>query len=137
MTPASRCAAAIELLASVERTDKPADRVIAEYLRERRYMGAKDRQAVLAQVYSVIRNRMAVEWWISRVSKIESSPRAALLAWLALGERLTSGAIAELFCGKDYAPRLLRNDERQLVDDLSGKPLHPAEQPPAIAANCP
>ena len=137
MTPASRCAAAIEILASVEGTDKPADRVIAEYLRERRYMGAKDRQAVLAHVYSVIRNRMAIEWWIARASKIESAPRAALLAWLALGERLTSDAIAELFCGKDYAPRILKDDERKLVEDLSGKPLHPAEQPTVIAANCP
>ncbi|AOL23352.1 16S rRNA (cytosine967-C5)-methyltransferase [Erythrobacter litoralis] len=59
MTPAARVQAAIEVLDAVIEAAKgegaPADRIVAEYFRARRYAGSKDRRAVRELVYSVIR----------------------------------------------------------------------------------
>lgn len=59
MIPGARIQAAIELLDSIieaaSNNGAPADRLIAEYFRVRRYAGSKDRRAVREMVYSAIR----------------------------------------------------------------------------------
>lgn len=59
MTPAARVQAAIELLHAVIAAAKadgaPADRLISDYFRARRYAGSKDRRAVRELVYRAIR----------------------------------------------------------------------------------
>jgi len=59
MTPAARVQAAIELLDAIIDAARgegaPADRLIADYFRQRRYAGSKDRRAVRDLVYSAIR----------------------------------------------------------------------------------
>ena len=46
MTPAARIEAAIELLGRIDAEVAPAERVMARYLRERRYIGSKDRRGL-------------------------------------------------------------------------------------------
>jgi 16S rRNA (cytosine967-C5)-methyltransferase len=59
MTPAARVQAAIEVLDLVIEAAKgegaPADRILADYFRARRYAGSKDRRAVRELAYAVIR----------------------------------------------------------------------------------
>jgi 16S rRNA (cytosine967-C5)-methyltransferase len=59
VTPAARVQASIELLDAVIAAAKadgaPADRLIADYFRSRRYAGSKDRRAVRELVYRAIR----------------------------------------------------------------------------------
>ncbi|MXP14300.1 RsmB/NOP family class I SAM-dependent RNA methyltransferase [Altererythrobacter confluentis] len=59
MIPGARVQAAIELLDSIItaacNNGAPADRLIAEYFRTRRYAGSKDRRAVRELVYAAIR----------------------------------------------------------------------------------
>ena len=59
MIPAARVQAAIELLDAVIAAAKadgaPADRLISDYFRERRYAGSKDRRAVRELVYRAVR----------------------------------------------------------------------------------
>ncbi|MCP5397272.1 MAG: RsmB/NOP family class I SAM-dependent RNA methyltransferase [Sphingomonadaceae bacterium] len=59
MTPAARVQAAIELLDAIIDAAKgqgaPADRLISDYFRTRRYAGSKDRRAVRELVYAAIR----------------------------------------------------------------------------------
>ena len=59
MIPAARVQAAIEVLDLVIEAAKvegaPADRILGDYFRARRYAGSKDRRAVRELVYSVIR----------------------------------------------------------------------------------
>jgi 16S rRNA (cytosine967-C5)-methyltransferase len=76
MTPGARVAAAIDILAEIERGARPADDSAAEYFRRRRYIGAKDRVAVSAHVYAVLRHRATLDWWIARVLQQESGPGA-------------------------------------------------------------
>ena len=68
MTPGARIAAAIDILAGIEPGGRPADDIAADYLRRRRYIGAKDRVQISAHVYAVLRHRAALDWWIARAS---------------------------------------------------------------------
>jgi 16S rRNA (cytosine967-C5)-methyltransferase len=76
MTPGARIAAAIDILSEIEQGARPADDIAAEYFRRRRYIGAKDRVAVSAHVYAVLRHRARLDWWIARASQQEFGPGA-------------------------------------------------------------
>lgn len=93
MTPAARVQAAIDLLDSVITSARgkgaPADRIIAEYFRTRRYAGSKDRRAVRDLVYHAIR----------LCGPVPESGRAAMLA--AAGQ---DTAVAALFDGSPHGP---------------------------------
>lgn len=93
MTPSARVQAAIELLdaviAAARGKGAPADRIIADYFRARRYAGSKDRRAVRDLVYRAIR----------LCGPVPASGRAAMLAVAAQDE-----AIAALFDGSPHGP---------------------------------
>jgi 16S rRNA (cytosine967-C5)-methyltransferase len=93
MTPAARVQAAIELLdsiiASARAKGAPADRIIADYFRTRRYAGSKDRRAVRDLVYRAIR----------LCGPVPESGRAAMLAVAGQDE-----AVAALFDGSPHGP---------------------------------
>ncbi len=93
MTPAARIQAAIELLdsiiASARAKGAPADRIIADYFRARRYAGSKDRRAVRDLVYRAIR----------LCGPVPESGRAAMLAVAGQDE-----ALAALFDGSPHGP---------------------------------
>ncbi len=99
MTPAARIQAAIELLEQIEAADRPADAVVAAYLRARRYIGAKDRRALLATVYGILRRRARLDWHLRRAG-LEPTARR----W-AMAERALDGeAPAALFDGSRHGP---------------------------------
>lgn len=93
MTPAARVQAAIELLDTVITSARakgaPADRIIADYFRARRYAGSKDRRAVRDLVYHAIR----------LCGPVPASGRAAMLAVAGQDE-----AVAALFDGSPHGP---------------------------------
>ncbi|WP_066530960.1 RsmB/NOP family class I SAM-dependent RNA methyltransferase [Erythrobacter sp. CCH5-A1] len=93
MTPAARVQAAIELLDQIipaaRSKGSPADRLIADYFRVRRYAGSKDRRAVRDLVYRAIR----------LCGPVPASGRAAMLA--VAGQ---DGAVAALFDGSPHGP---------------------------------
>jgi len=100
MTPAARVQAAIELLdaviAAAQGKGAPADRLIADYFRQRRYAGSKDRRAVRELVYRAIR----------ACGPVPESGRAAMIALGAEDE-----AILPLFDGSPHGPAPLANGE--------------------------
>ncbi|HSG34071.1 MAG TPA: RsmB/NOP family class I SAM-dependent RNA methyltransferase [Sphingomonadaceae bacterium] len=100
MTPAARVQAAIELLdqiiAAARDNGPPADRILAEGFRQRRYAGSKDRRAIRELVYAAIR----------ACGPVPASGRAAMLR-LAQGDP----AILPLFDGSDYGPAKIGEGE--------------------------
>ncbi|HJW39840.1 MAG TPA: RsmB/NOP family class I SAM-dependent RNA methyltransferase [Rhizomicrobium sp.] len=116
MTPAARVQAAIDVLTALEKTDQPADRLVRDYFRARRYAGSKDRAAVAERVFSVLRHRGALAWAIQ-----DEAPRALVLASVAeAGEDPDT-----LFTGQNYAPPSLSDDERKRLKSLrTDLPLH-------------
>ncbi|MBI1401835.1 MAG: RsmB/NOP family class I SAM-dependent RNA methyltransferase [Porphyrobacter sp.] len=100
MTPAARVEAAIEVLdrviAAAIAEGAPADRIIADYFRTRRYAGSKDRRAVRELAYAAIR----------ACGEVPESGRAAMLA--LAGE---DAALANLFDGSPHGPQTIAEGE--------------------------
>ena len=104
MTPAARVQAAIEILdlviAAARGSGAPADRLVAEWFRTRRFAGSSDRRAVRELVYAAIR----------ACGEVPASGRAALVA-LAYGDP----ALAALFDGSRHAAPPIAADEPRAV----------------------
>ncbi|MDA0737534.1 MAG: RsmB/NOP family class I SAM-dependent RNA methyltransferase [Nitrospirae bacterium] len=85
MQPSARLAATIELLSKVEASifgrGAPADRLVADYFRARRYAGSKDRRAITDHVYGVLRAR-ALYLWALEVAACRVNARALLICHL-------------------------------------------------------
>ncbi|MCB2076129.1 MAG: RsmB/NOP family class I SAM-dependent RNA methyltransferase [Novosphingobium sp.] len=100
MTPAARVQAAIEVLdlviAAAHTNGPPADRIIADWFRTRRFAGSGDRRAVRELTYKAIR----------ACGEIPASGRAAMLL-LAVGDE----ALAALFDGSRFGPEPAREVE--------------------------
>ncbi len=147
MTPAARIQAAIELLAAIQATGRPADRVAADWFKQRRFVGSKDRRAIAERIWAVLRARARLDWWLRRTVAAGGEgaglARRRLLAWLLLGEGLPTAALERLFDGERYGPARLDPGERRLVEavaDADGEAdatLDHPEQPPAVAAELP
>ena len=86
MRPAARLQAVVEILDGVEEGIRtlgaPADRVVADYCRNRRFIGSKDRRAVSGLSYDVIRRRGFHMWRISGAS-LPVDGRSLLISHLA------------------------------------------------------
>jgi 16S rRNA (cytosine967-C5)-methyltransferase len=141
MTPAARIEAAIEVLGRIDAEVAPAERVMAQYLRARRYMGSKDRRAVGDLVYRVLRARARLDWWLERAGPGPGDgmtrPRRSVLAALVLIEGRAPEDLAALCDGGTYHPAPLDPDERALATALAARALGDPEQPPWVAAECP
>jgi 16S rRNA (cytosine967-C5)-methyltransferase len=148
MTPGARVAAAIELLAEVEAADRPADQVASDYVRQRRFMGAKDRRAVTDLAFLAVRARARLAWWwaLAGGAAPEAAERAAgrglparahILAALMLGQGATAESVAELCDGSRYAPAPPDPDEAVQLQALAGQTLDDPRQPAWVRLECP
>lgn len=137
MTPAARIAAAIEILEAIAATERPADRVANAYLRERRYIGSKDRRAVADRVFGVLRRRARLGWWCARTGLDPEAPRHLVLADLLLFEGQGLEALEALFDGGRYHPSVLSESERAALSGLQGQALEAPEQEPWVRLECP
>ena len=94
MTPPARVQAAIEILdlviAAARANGAPADRIVSDWFRTRRFAGSKDRRAVRELVYGAIR----------ACGPVPVSGRAAMLRLAANDAELSS-----LFDGSRHAPQ--------------------------------
>lgn len=101
MTPAARLQAAIELLDAIilgaKTKGAPADRLISEYFRARRYAGSKDRRAVRELVYRAVR----------ACGPVPADGRAAMLALAEADESLVS-----LFDGSVHGPAPITHSDK-------------------------
>ncbi len=140
MTPGARVQAAIELLDAMAESGGPADRLLSRYFRARRYIGAKDRNAVRDTIYGVLRNRAGLDWWIERA--LPAAPRPApsrlrAIAELLLVETWRTEAVTAAFDGGAYRPAALSGDENSLLGGLAGAALAHADQPAWVRGNYP
>jgi 16S rRNA (cytosine967-C5)-methyltransferase len=110
VTPSARVQAAIDLLdqiiASARAKGAPADRIIADYFRARRYAGSKDRRAVRDLVYRAIR----------LCGPVPASGRAAMLAVAGMDVN-----VASLFDGSPHGPAPRAEGEEAASTGLAPK----------------
>ena len=108
MTPAARVQAAIEVLdlviAGATNNGAPADRILSDWFRTRRFAGSGDRRAVRNLVYAAIR----------ACGEVPASGRAAIL--LLAGR---DPALAALFDGGRHAPSPILEGETAALPGLA------------------
>lgn len=138
MKPAGRLAAAIEILEAIDATDRPADRVLDRYVRDRRYIGGGDRSAIAGRVWGIFRRRARLDWWIKKAGKgIGRDARGRVLADLVLHDRQDVGGIAEMFDGSRHAPETLARTESEALRRIVGNDLDSPDMSDAVRAECP
>lgn len=118
MRPAARLQAVIEILDGVEagiRTlGAPADRVVADYCRSRRFIGSKDRRAISTLSYTIIRRWGRHKWRVTS-SGLPISGRSLMISYIA------DCAPDELMLFGDdaaHSPEALSDAEQQSVSSF-------------------
>lgn len=137
MTSAGRFSAAVALLTELEAAPRrPADAVANDFFRARRYIGSSDRRAVSERAWSVIRERLRLDWHL-RLAGAAPTPRLLAAALLLLGEGGRLAGLDGLFTGERFAEPPLTPAERRILTILEGRPLHDPEMDEATRLNIP
>ncbi|MGH7045907.1 MAG: RsmB/NOP family class I SAM-dependent RNA methyltransferase [Stellaceae bacterium] len=139
MTPGAQVAAAIDILGEVETGGRPADDAAADYFRARRYIGAGDRGQIAGHVYTVLRHRAALDWWIARLGNgaVVPAARSRVLAALMLAEGWQAERVAAGCDGERFRPAPLDATERHLVKALVTRTLRHPHMPRSVANDLP
>jgi len=120
----ARLESTIEILTLHGADKKPLDQICHSYFKTRRYIGSKDRQAISAYVYGIMRHRASCDWWALErgLSPLLMAPfdaaRVRVLAYLWLFEKVARDKIGILFSGEKYAPARLSDKERSIFEKL-------------------
>jgi 16S rRNA (cytosine967-C5)-methyltransferase len=136
MRPASRIQAVIEIYEKIGAAKIPMDGVVGDYMRQRRYIGAKDRADIAERTYSVMRAWRRLTWWLERAGA-EITPRNLLIANTILAEGASEQKMKDFFDGSKFAPAELDNDEIALFERLKGKSLDDPDMPEGVRVECP
>ena len=136
MTPGARYEAIIGLYDLVLTTPKPADQVLHNYFKQRKFIGSGDRRFVTEAIYILLRHYSRLEWWAKKTGG-KNNGRMAVLLWLTLATKSTLRDIDDLFAGTGYAPDMLTRHERETIEKLLGQDLTSAEMPENIALETP
>jgi 16S rRNA (cytosine967-C5)-methyltransferase len=136
MTPAARIEASIALLSAIDDpTARPADAVANDFFRVRRYIGSGDRRAVSDRVWTVLRRRRRLTWWLARAGTAPT-PRLLVAASLLL-EGWTLAGAAQAFSGGRFAPAPLEPPEHAALCDLENHTLDHPSMPAAVRLEIP
>ena len=130
MTPPARISAAIDLLAAIDASRRPADAVANEFFRQRRYIGSGDRRAVSDRAWRVIRSRRRLHWWGA------VTPRSLVAASLLL-EGWAFAALVRTFSGGQFAPSSLSPAEQAVLRRMESHSLDHPDMPPAVRLEVP
>ena len=136
MTPAARINATISLLDEVRRTAQPADALVSQWFRSRRYIGAKDRAAISQTLYDAIRHHARLGWWLERVGMADD-PRGRTIAYQMLVHGRKAESLAKDFSGGQYCPPPFSEAERRAALALEGHTANHPGQPEAITLEVP
>ena len=120
MQNGARYQAILELITDIFNNTKPADNIINEYIRARKYIGSKDRRFICEEVWNIIRNRLKLEF-----DSQNTEPRKILLWYL-------KDKISSVFDECKYGLQPLSASEQKWLQTENNNPY-----PPHIEAECP
>lgn len=113
--------AVLELISEIFKDARPADNIINAYLRERKYIGSKDRRFITETVWQIIRNRRRLEF-----DARSKDPRRILLYFLRHED------FDLLSADSPYALSPLSKEEKQWLSVSNDEPY-----PSAVEAETP
>ncbi|MFW0776421.1 MAG: RsmB/NOP family class I SAM-dependent RNA methyltransferase [Rickettsiales bacterium] len=140
MTPGARIEATIELLDSVFeswQSEKriPADKLIHNYFKSRRFIGSKDRANIGELSYWVLRHKSALQWHMNQAT--EPHGRDLVFAALLLRKDHTLASLRDVCEDGKYAPTPPNKQENDQLALLAGKSLEQNDMPAHIRLNYP
>ncbi len=140
MYEAARLNASIELLAQCELAWKdmrplPADVIVNRYFKERRYIGSKDRGAIAAFFYLIIRNYASLAWHARQHAL--GGARALAMAAILLVQKKTLPDLHNLFNGDRFSAAKLDLAESAFAKAVAGKDFLLKDMPDHVRYNYP
>lgn len=120
MQTGARFQAILELITVIFEDKQPADNLINDYLRARKYIGSKDRRFITEWVWKIIRNRMKLEF-----DAKSKEPRKILLT-------AARNSLEEIFDGSQYGLSPLTEEEKAWLEEENETPY-----PDYVEAECP
>ncbi len=120
MQNGARCQAVLEILTQIFEDKQPADNIINDYVRARKYIGSKDRRFIVDLVWQIVRNRMKLSFDAG-----SNDPRRVLLYFLR-------DKLAEAFDGSTYGLSPLTDEEKEWLSQENEEPY-----PDFVEAECP
>lgn len=121
MQISARYQAILDLISEIFKDESPADNIINNYLRERKYIGSSDRRFITETVWKIIRNRRKLEFDAG-----SNVPRKILMTYLKDED------LELIFGAGEYAPEALSKEEKSWI-----KSLNDEVYPPDVEAECP
>ena len=142
MTPGARIQSSIELLDSILLSwqgDKrfPADKLIDNYFKSRRFIGSKDRAAIGELVYWCLRHKAALEWWLVQKLGGDLHARGLVLTALILRKDYTLADLHPLSQDSQYSFPRLSAPEIKRCEQLAEAPLQHPDMPVHVRLNYP
>lgn len=124
MKQGARLQAVIDLLTETQQLRAtgrviPADALLANYTRTRRYIGSKDRAAIAELFYAVLRHQRCLSWWVERLGTPASAKMLTLFAALYYGGESVE-TLARYAREDQHAYPALTADEKQALANISG-----------------
>ena len=132
MTPAARIAATIEILDEIAQADSPADAILANWFRNHRFAGSKDRRGVRELVYRDLRKGSLLRWLCT---SMDADPTSARVRVILASEQEGAGTAHSRFDGSKYGPEQMSIPETEYVAALHATEISHA--PTWVNANCP
>lgn len=120
MQSGARHQAVLDLITSIFENKHPADKIINDYLRARKYIGSKDRRFITEQVWTIIRNRRKLEF-----DAQSTEPRKILLT-------ANKNNIEDIFDDSRYGLSPLSDEEKSWLKQENDQPY-----PDDVEAECP
>ena len=121
MQISARYKAVAELLEAIFSLKTPADNIMNEYFRKRRYIGSKDRRFIADETWNILRHYRRLEFEAQ-----SDDVRKMLLVYLRWQN------LSEIFSGGEYSMSVVTKEEQTWLENLADNPY-----PPAVEAECP
>lgn len=120
MQSGARYQAILEIITQVFKDEQPADKIINDYIRARKYIGSKDRRFIVDEVWQIIRNRCKLTF-----DAKSDDPRKILLYY-------NKDRLEQVFDGSTYGLTPLTKEEQNWLCQENDEPY-----PDWVEAECP
>jgi 16S rRNA (cytosine967-C5)-methyltransferase len=132
MNPAARLKAVIDILDRIGTSRIPMDLTVGDYMRNRRYIGSKDRADIVERVYTIARYQARLGWALEQAGAPDNARMRALALLLVLEKRKE---IEHFYDGSRYGPEVLTDDEKTFIPKLAAVDL--AQAPETVRLEVP
>lgn len=136
MREPARIASAIDLLARINVAPIPMDNTIRDFMAARRFIGSKDRTAIVERVYRIMRSHARLGWWIAQ-GGMKDIARTRVLADIMFHDRAGEEELDAIFIDGKYEAAPLSEQEKAFAEFLHEKQLDDPTMPDSVRSECP